>query len=134
MGFNWAEYLELAERLCKSNDEASQRSAISRAYYSAFHAANNRALANNYRRSEDGTTHQSLWSYYERNPNEECQRIAIIGKRLLEKRVRADYRDTYARIGEELAEVLINARRCATMIAALPPQFPEEPPPRVFSY
>ncbi len=133
MAFDWLEFLNLAEQLSRNADEASQRSAISRAYYFAFHAANNRAVANNYRRPDDGTAHNSLWSHYERNVNPDCRRVAFLGKRLHEKRVRADYNGTYIRISEEMGTVLIDAKRCASMIEALPPQYPEDPPPRIYS-
>jgi uncharacterized protein (UPF0332 family) len=36
MSFDWREYLELAEELSERSEEACWRSAISRAYYSAF--------------------------------------------------------------------------------------------------
>ena len=37
--FNWEDYLQLAEELFEQNTEASLRSAISRAYYAAYHMA-----------------------------------------------------------------------------------------------
>jgi len=133
MEFNWTQFLNLAEQLSRNADEASQRSAISRAYYFVYHVANDRAVANLYKRPEDGTSHNSLWSYYERNNNEECRRIAIIGRRLHQRRVRADYNNNYPRISEEMVEVILSAQRCASIMESLPPQFPEDPPARVFS-
>ena len=134
MTFEWLEYIKLAEQLAQNADEASQRTAISRAYYYVYHAANNRALANNYKRPEDGGgSHNNLWSHYERNTDPDCRRVAFLGKRLHEKRVRADYRDTYVRISDEMGTVLLDAKRCASMIEALPPQYPQDPPPRIFS-
>lgn len=133
MAFDWAEYLSLAEQLSRSNDESSQRTAISRAYYFAFHAARDRASANNYRRSEEETTHNSLWTHYERNNNADCRRIAFLGKRLHTRRVRADYKENYDRIAEDMVQVLIEARRCAQIIKDLPLQYPEIPPPRTYS-
>jgi uncharacterized protein (UPF0332 family) len=134
MAFDWLQYLNLAEQLSRGTDEASHRSAISRAYYFLYHVAYSRAVANHYRRSEDATTHMSLWLHYERNNNLECRTVAVIGQRLLQKRNRADYQDNYDRISEEMVETLRNARRCADIIEALPPQFPEDPPPRIRSF
>lgn len=38
--FDWSAYLDLSDRLARRiGDEAAERSAISRAYYAAFHAA-----------------------------------------------------------------------------------------------
>jgi len=133
MAFDWLEFLKLAEQLSGNTDEASQRSAISRAYYFAYHVAHERALSKTYRRPEDGTSHNSLWSHYERNSNPDCRRVAFLGRRLHERRVRADYGNTYSRIAEEIGAVLLDAKRCASIIEALPPQFPEDPPPRVYS-
>jgi uncharacterized protein (UPF0332 family) len=39
MPFDWNHFLNVAKTLAKAPDEASQRSAISRAYYAAFHTA-----------------------------------------------------------------------------------------------
>ncbi len=49
MTFNWIDYLNLAEMLHREratlgNEEACQRSAISRAYYAAYRIAANRAM------------------------------------------------------------------------------------------
>lgn len=48
MSFDWREYLNLASILSGNADEASQRTAISRAYYAVFHAATLHAKANGY--------------------------------------------------------------------------------------
>jgi len=45
MPFDWNEYLALARRLAAAGDEASKRSAISRAYYFVFNSAFSRAEA-----------------------------------------------------------------------------------------
>ena len=134
MDFAWIEYLKLAEMLSRNPDEASLRSAISRAYYFIYHRANDRALSRNYRRPDEGGIHNSLWSFYERNTDADCRRVALLGKRLHERRVKADYRrDSYARINEEVVQVLIDAKRCAEMIEALRSDLPKDPPPRVYS-
>ena len=56
--FDWNEYLSLATTLSEKADEASQRTAISRAYYAAFHAATLHAKRNGYQ----GGTHRKLWN------------------------------------------------------------------------
>jgi uncharacterized protein (UPF0332 family) len=134
MAFDWSEYLNLAEQLSRCADEASHRSSISRAYYFVYHLAHSRAVAKKYRRSEDETSHKSLWHYYDRNNNQECRTVALLGQRLLQRRNRADYEDTFARVNEEAVSVLLDARRFATIIQGLPPQFPEDPPPRIQSF
>ena len=47
--FNWSGYLQLAEELGKRSDEASLRSALSRAYYYVYHLALERAEANDFK-------------------------------------------------------------------------------------
>ena len=47
--FNWYGYLQLAEELGKRSDEASLRSALSRAYYYVYHLALERAEANDFK-------------------------------------------------------------------------------------
>jgi hypothetical protein len=97
MAFKWAEYLKLADQLSRQTDEASQRTAISRAYYFVFHIARQRAVKNLYRQPEDGTSHDNLWLLYKRNSSTRCKQVATLGKRLKKKRVQADYELYYAR-------------------------------------
>ena len=52
--FSWSEYLRLAQDLGKRSDEASLRSAISRAYYYVYHLGLDRARSNNFTFSEGG--------------------------------------------------------------------------------
>ena len=53
MKFDWEEYFNLAQELAGTNEEAKLRSAVSRAYYSAF------CLARNYLR--DIQQYPRLW-------------------------------------------------------------------------
>ena len=46
--FGWSEYLNLAMELGARKDEASLRSAISRAYYYVYHLALERARSNGF--------------------------------------------------------------------------------------
>ena len=56
MQFDWNQYLTLANKLAlSSGDEASLRSAISRAYYCAFNLALAKAKINGYRPKSDET-------------------------------------------------------------------------------
>ena len=48
MPFDWSEFLTLADELGKRADEASLRSALSRAYYYVYHLALRRAQDNNF--------------------------------------------------------------------------------------
>src|SRR6266404_1380992 len=100
--FDWFGYFRLANELGKRlDDEASLRSAISRAYYYVYHLALARAEMNTYKRTPGEASHTQLWRVFSLNPEPDCQRLAEIAKRLKEKRERADYERRYARISEE---------------------------------
>jgi uncharacterized protein (UPF0332 family) len=107
--FDWYEYFRLADELGQRTDEASLRSAISRAYYFVYHLALNRAQANNFNLKLDEFTHAQLWLLFSGNPEPECQRLAVIANRMKEKRVRADYRPSFARIDEEVPTIIADA-------------------------
>jgi len=85
--FNWAEYLRLATELSATQDEASHRSSISRAYYSIFHAATIKAQSNGY----SGRSHQKLWALYQRDADRNCRKLSTIGNTMKVAREDADY-------------------------------------------
>jgi uncharacterized protein (UPF0332 family) len=94
MSFDWNLYLALAKQLgIATADESSKRSAVSRAYYSAFHAASlslkNHSVPIN--PSDARTPHLRIWSVYTASKQRECRRIGNSGLRLKSARVEADY-------------------------------------------
>jgi uncharacterized protein (UPF0332 family) len=93
MPFDWAEYLVLAKRLAKESDDASHRTAISRAYYSVYHAA----LAfleesDNFQAPTEGNIHQKLWNEFRRNGGQTHRAVGTKGDRLRLNRSDADYK------------------------------------------
>ncbi len=74
--FDWSGYLKLAEELGNRPDEASLRSALSRAYYYVYHLALNRAEANRFQPLQGEGTHTQLWRLYKKNPEPACQALA----------------------------------------------------------
>lgn len=70
MGFNWEDYLNLAQYLQGNtnvgySDEAAKRAAVSRAYYAAFCYARNYAHDNlAYSLTRDGTEHAALRKHF----------------------------------------------------------------------
>ncbi len=122
--FDWSGYLKLAEELGNRPDEASLRSALSRAYYYVYHLALNRAEANRFQPLQGEGTHTQLWRLYKKNPEPACLALALIAERLKEKRERADYRSQFVRIEDEVPEVLKDAREFAAKLAKLPPRHP----------
>ena len=124
MPFDWKQYLELAEELAVRDDEASARSALSRAYYYIYHLALGRARSNHFKELPDEGTHKQLWRLFSDNPDPECKRLGQIAVRLKEKRERADYKEVYIRVQEEIPEVLGDAHDFAARLEKLPSRYP----------
>ena len=123
--FNWSEYLKLAEELSsRVEDEASLRSALSRAYYYVYHLALSRAEANTFKPVSGEGTHIQLWKLYRSSPEPACQKLALIAERLKEKRERADYHPTFRRLKEEVPATLQDARDFAKGLQNLPGRHP----------
>jgi uncharacterized protein (UPF0332 family) len=92
MAFDWPDYLDLARRLAQADEEASQRSAISRAYYAAFHVARRHVERAHPEVAlpRHGAVHDVVWTTLEQGRREE-RAAAHGGKRLRQKRTLADY-------------------------------------------
>lgn len=122
--FDWSEYFKLAGELAKRKDEAALRSALSRAYYYVYHLALSRALDNGFTTRSGEGTHTQMWRNYSGSPEPDCRKLAEIGGRLKEKRERADYNQIYARIHEEIPDMLADAQDFAARLQKLNPRFP----------
>jgi uncharacterized protein (UPF0332 family) len=119
--FDWSEFLRLANDLSKNTDEASHRTSISRAYYSVYHIASARAVANGY---VDLKSHKDLWLLYKANTDRDCMKLAEMGFRMKKERVDADYEITARRIPDRMNQQVIEANiflgRLAALNVALP--------------
>lgn len=93
MSFDWSTYIALAKNLSALPDEAAQRSAISRAYYSAFHAANGILKINGIQTfpKDQRKSHDKVWNVYKESHKKDCRRIGNRAARLMEDRNDADY-------------------------------------------
>jgi hypothetical protein len=126
MAFDWNNFLNLAEELSRRPDEASKRTSVSRAYYSAFHDALDR-VEKNCGPKQGGNSHDWCWNKYYGSVDATgaCDQVAIEGGRLKAKRVQADYKaDPIARLDEFAARALSDARKLKAKIQALNPKFP----------
>jgi len=123
-GFDWIDYYNLARNLAGRADEASRRSAISRAYYYVYHLALARAVSNGFQIRAGEGSHSQLWRNYSGSPDFDCKRLAIIANRLKEKRERADYEKSYPRVDEEVDELINDAQKFANTLGTLPLRFP----------
>lgn len=113
MTFDWQDYLALAQRLATEPDDASRRSAVSRAYYAAFHAARlYLATVHGVHTPDRGDVHAFVWSEL-RRPGRSRSELAAAhhGDRLRVDRRKADYDATVQVNFERLA-------RAATATAA----------------
>ena len=93
MPFEWTEYLALARRLAKENNEAAQRSAISRAYYSVYHSALSfLEQTENFSVSFENPAHKQVWDRFRRLGRTHAA-VGLNGDRLRVNRAQADYYD-----------------------------------------
>lgn len=90
MSFNWSSYLALAQQLGGGGD-ADRRSAISRAYYYAFHVANDHLKANKVALNMTKGAHERVWDIFNKSSQVGCQKIGTVGYRLKAARTDADY-------------------------------------------
>lgn len=120
MNFEWSHFLELARRLATENDEASQRSAISRAYYAAFHEAKRyiKGTKPHVPFPRDGRAHETAWQTLKDGIREE-RGLGVRLERLKKQRTTADYDNAPGQLrlphdakrAVEEAESLINVLR-----------------------
>lgn len=90
--FDWEEFLELAEELVQHRGKASaQRTAISRAYYAAFHLASDYFATHGERLTRTGEDHRRVWRWFLRRNDPVSRAIGQNGRRLVDERRRADY-------------------------------------------
>ena len=122
--FDWTDYLSLAEVLGNRPDQASARTAISRAYYYVYHLALRRAVDNNFILVRGEAAHAQLWRLFDGSPEPACQRLGQIARRLRMSRQRADYERHFPRIEEELPLMLTDARDFAAQLGRLPTRLP----------
>ncbi|WP_338472837.1 hypothetical protein R4Z10_08985 [Niallia sp. XMNu-256] len=103
--FDFNEYIVLAEQLIKNSDEASKRSAVSRAYYGALMKARKHLKEKGKLPDlSGGETHKKIWDALAKlgGKNSKEENISKRGKRLRTKREQADYeiviREDYKRV------------------------------------
>jgi uncharacterized protein (UPF0332 family) len=96
--FDWRQYLRLADELMERSEEleeASNRSAISRAYYAAFNLALERAAAIGLdvqpSDEECGNQHAACWRAFRAHSDKKLRAIGTLGRDLRDIRNRADY-------------------------------------------
>jgi hypothetical protein len=116
MAFQWGDYLQLASRLAGAPDEASRRSAISRAYYAVYNLAVGQANSHGVTivRVQGFGPHEACWNAYMCVPA--VTRIGVAGDRLKVRRRKADYELVALNWAKEAASAIAEAQG---LIAAL---------------
>jgi uncharacterized protein (UPF0332 family) len=93
-GFNWVSFFELAQELGQRDDEAAQRSAVSRSYYAVFHTA--QIVLEHFDpefasvRSQD--SHKQVWDRLATLSQRQAKNALRKSRNLLQARRDADYR------------------------------------------
>jgi len=87
---DWNGFLALANELAARDDMASKRTAISRAYYCAYHIARQPLAADGVMVSEGGQGHHLVWSELQRKGRARAK-IGDNGLKLHKLRIQADY-------------------------------------------
>lgn len=116
MNFDWNEYLYLAKELSGdkdylSNKEARERSAISRAYYSAIIQARAKVCLINGEKFPRKNTHAWTIGKFISHANPQAKSIGSRLKRLKKRRERADYDDHIRNRESELRSALLEAEK-----------------------
>ncbi len=100
------------------------RTAVSRAYYYVDHLALVRAQSHGFK-ALSGGVHAQLWKLFALSPEPDCQRLALIAERMKRKRERADYKSIYARVEDEVAAPLADARVFASLLSGISSRHPD---------
>jgi uncharacterized protein (UPF0332 family) len=125
MPFDWNNFLALAEALAAKTDEASQRTAISRAYYCVFNLAFARAEMTAGRRPRDARSHQWCWEQYSKTLDPTCAQLGVTGDRMKRLRVAVDYKASMIpRLEEEAQRILLDAHKFLADLATLDHNYP----------
>ena len=128
MKFDWSEYFNLAKELAETSEEAKLRSAVSRAYYSAF------CLARNYLRDIEQDPTLSRNKTYDINVHQYVADVFIHHKaksktmieigndlnRLRPRRNKADYEDIIFNLPKEVITALMLAENIISALRKLP--------------
>ena len=88
---NGRDFLATARRLCAGADESDWRSAVSRAYYAAFHAARDLLSDLGFRVPRAGQAHAYLWLRLSNCGDPQVQLAGSDLNRLRRERNRSDY-------------------------------------------
>lgn len=90
MIFDWDKYREFAGNLRESEDEAAQRTAISRIYYAVYHRAKTYLESEGFQFRQFESSYRQIWDEF-KDKGRTFGAIGNTGDRLRANRVKADY-------------------------------------------
>jgi uncharacterized protein (UPF0332 family) len=121
--FDWSKFLTLAVALSNNADEASHRSSISRAYYSVYHTASDRATSLGYVPPRS-SQHHAIWTHYQSRADYSCRKLGAIGLRMKRRRVEADYDALAPHITVNVPLQIADATKFFSRMRQLPSHLP----------
>jgi len=126
MSFDWGDFLEIARRLAADPtsvgpEEAALQTAISRAYYAAFHHARRFAQGRgDVRLTERGEDHSLVIRYFQESRERQREKIGTDLDRLYDHRRKADYkRPLRENLPSKVQASLVIASRILEALGAL---------------
>ena len=114
--FDWHGYLRLAHELADRDDEAAQRSAISRAYYAAFSLARQLLESEGVPLDAEGSIHSQVWDTFRNSADDVRYYIGIDGKGLRNFRNSADYENEFVDVRKRTGQAI---RKAESIVSSL---------------
>jgi hypothetical protein len=125
MPLHWDNFLTPAEDPAKRQDDASRRTAISRAYYCVFNLAFDRAMSTECQYPGEEGRHQWCWRQYSQSEDRSCVKLGADGDRMKRLRVKVDYEAAdIPRLEEKTLQMLTDAQQFLAALASLNPRYP----------
>jgi hypothetical protein len=117
---DWAGFLALATRLADEDGEADLRSAVSRAYYSAYNDARRYVRNKDAMFSGKDDQHWKVWDWFAAEPGQAFQ-VATLGQALRSTRNKADYSvyNTMPNLKYEARTAIQKATKILSLLEAL---------------
>jgi uncharacterized protein (UPF0332 family) len=116
------EFLSLADELAAGGTAAHRRSALSRAYYAAYHTGYDLISALGIALPRNHRGHERVWQCLQYSDDASLIQAGAILRRLQNIRVKADYhlRDPHPEYSNTVALYLRLAQRCIALLDAIP--------------
>jgi uncharacterized protein (UPF0332 family) len=126
MAFDWSDFLTVAvelaeEKSASATSEARKRTAISRAYYAALQIAKKHLRDKDLDPNipHDRSLHTYVIETFQDHPDPIRRKVGFLLRRLYTQRGRADYKDTYPDLDQQVATCLDLAKEAILLLTKL---------------